>query len=46
MQALGVLCRQQRSLEIERLRAEIVARDAEIQRLRDAMDNEMSDEED
>jgi hypothetical protein len=35
LEALAVLCKQQRSLEIERLRGIIAERDAEIQRLRD-----------
>jgi uncharacterized coiled-coil protein SlyX len=44
LQALAVLCKQQRSLEIERLRGVIAERDVEIQRLRDELDSsEMED---
>jgi uncharacterized coiled-coil protein SlyX len=42
LEALAVLCKQQRSLEIERLRGIITERDAEIQRLRDE-NSEMED---
>ena len=42
LEALAVLCKQQRSLEIERLRGIIAERDAEIQRLRDE-NSEMED---
>ena len=44
LEALAVLCKQQRSLEIERLRGVIAKRDVEIQRLRDELDSsEMED---
>jgi len=42
LDALAVLCKQQRSLEIERLRGVIAERDVEIQRLRDE-NSEMED---
>ena len=42
LEALAVLCKQQRSLEIERLRGIIAERDAEIQRLHDE-NSEMED---
>ena len=44
LEALAVLCKQQRSLEIERLRGVIAERDVEIQRLRDELaSSEMED---
>jgi len=44
LEALAVLCQQQRSLEIERLRRIIAERDVEIQRLRDELSSsEMED---
>ena len=39
LEALAVLCKQQRSLEIKRLRGIIAERDVEIQRLRDELDS-------
>ena len=39
LEALAVLCKQRRSLEIERLRGIIAERDVEIQRLRDELDS-------
>jgi uncharacterized coiled-coil protein SlyX len=38
LEALAVLCKQQRSLEIERLRGIVAERDVEIQRLYDELD--------
>jgi len=43
LEALAVLCKQQRSLEIERLQRVIAERDVEIQRLCDELNSEMED---